>query len=405
MKKVFKYFLVFGIIFSFTLKVDAQDFQKGDLIPVGTAATVDTELFIYKDFIYNAVIDDKGNSEIFFGSIKNKGTKKVPVSVNILLFDAEKKNIGFLTYCTDKDVESNYAQFELRSNQEAPFSISVSKKYFVEGKTSSDIQYISLLDENKYCQIGGYDKYKGLTIEEITDGSVASQFTEDGQLKKLMLFFRNKSLMIIIFTIVIVIVIYAINGLILNALYKRIYAKTTAMAYIPFLNIFLSVKLAFGELISKIFIGCYLVSILLTFMKITFLSTLVNFVSGISFIVVIIKLITKKYDLFCYSPSMKVNSVNNNMKFVNSNNGDNSNSKNSNNNNFFESNISDSLIEAKEEDVVDISYANVSEGASNNNDFNAPSSMSNNIPNTDLTNNGQNDNSNQEESDLSKFFK
>ena len=34
--------------------------------------------------------------------------------------------------------------------------------------------FIAVMNENKYCQIGGYTKYKGLTMEEITKGDVSS---------------------------------------------------------------------------------------------------------------------------------------------------------------------------------------------------------------------------------------
>ena len=52
-----------------------------------------------------------------------------------------KKNIGFVTYCSDKDYSSNYSGFKLGSGKSnAPFSISVVSKYFVDGYYPGDVR-------------------------------------------------------------------------------------------------------------------------------------------------------------------------------------------------------------------------------------------------------------------------
>lgn len=161
------------------IMVYAEDYKEKTLIPVDTVASVKTEKFDYNNFIYNSSFDSKGNSLITFESIKNNTITKKPVSINILLFGDDQKNIGFLTYCTNKDLDSNYSDFELAGNSSAPFSISVVSKYFVDGKTSKDVKYISVLDDNKYCQVGGYDKYSGLTLDEIVNGVVTKKNDND----------------------------------------------------------------------------------------------------------------------------------------------------------------------------------------------------------------------------------
>lgn len=169
MKKI-TYYLLIILVFSISLNVNAEDYKLNTLIPVNTKATVETDKFDYKNFMYDTNIDIKGNASIKFDSIQNNTLSKIAVSINVLLFDENQKNIGYLTYCTDKDVSSNYAGFKLRANQASPFTINVTKRYFVEGKTPSDVKFIAVRDENKYCQIGGYSNYNGLTLDEIING-------------------------------------------------------------------------------------------------------------------------------------------------------------------------------------------------------------------------------------------
>ena len=152
------------------IMVYAEDYEVKTLIPIDTKASVKTEKFDYNNFIYNSKVDEKGNSLITFESVKNNNVIKSFISINLLLFDENQKNIGFVAYCTDKDLDSNYADFELAGKSSAPFSINVVSKYFVNGKSSKNVKYIAILDDNKYCQIGGYDKYKGLTLDEIVNG-------------------------------------------------------------------------------------------------------------------------------------------------------------------------------------------------------------------------------------------
>ena len=150
------------------IMVYAEDVQT--LIPVGTKASVKTEKFDYNNFIYNTNVDEKGNGLITFESIKNNMVTKQHVSINILLFDENQKNIGYLTYCSVRDYDSNNPKDDIAGNSSEPFSIKVVSKYFVEGKKAKDVKYISVYDENKYCQIGGYDRYKDLTLDEIING-------------------------------------------------------------------------------------------------------------------------------------------------------------------------------------------------------------------------------------------
>ena len=166
MKKIM--FLI--VLLLLPVMVYAEDYDVKTLIPVDTKASVKTDKFEYNNFVYGSSVDSKGNGLITFESIKNNKIVKTFVSINLLLFDENQRNIGMVAYCTDKDLDSNYSDFELSGEGSAPFSINVVSKYFVEGKTTKDVKYVSVLDDNKYCQVGGYDKYKDLTLYQIANG-------------------------------------------------------------------------------------------------------------------------------------------------------------------------------------------------------------------------------------------
>lgn len=442
MKRILVYLLfVFGI-FVYGIDVNAQEYNVKELIPVDSVATVSTGKFTYGDFVYNSAVDSKGNSVINFNSIRNNGISKEYVSINILLFDKDEKNIGFLTYCSKKDLDTDYSGFELASQQAVPFSINVSKRYFVGNNLAGDVKYIAVFDDNKYCQIGGYTKYSGLTISEIADGKVVStspSTTIDGEeidLGFLDNITGNTAVIIILIIIGACLLVFVVNGIILNALHKRMYAKTTPMAYIPILCNYISVKMSFGEMVSKFYLVGFFGGAILSVVGINIILMAVNFLAGVSSVVVIIKLITKKYDLFYYEPSIKNNiNLKNNINNVSMNNVNVS----SGNNNFFNGQVDNSLVEeVSKDDVVDLSYSDVtsnndfSSGLMNN-DINLQSSVSQDnldsssgpvissggldfgdIENTNLNSNDDStfsststntNNTNDGESDLSKFFK
>ena len=188
--------------------VYAEDYDVKTLIPVDTKASIKTEKFDYNNLIYNSNIDSKGNSLITFESVKNNYATKSFISINVLLFGEDQKNIGFLTYCTDKDLDSNYSDYELAGNGSVPFSINVVSKYFIEGKSTKDVKYISVLDDNKYCQVGGYDKYKGLTLDEIVNG--VNNKKDDSGINKYINSLKDNGVMTIV-----IIVLVSIAGLVI----------------------------------------------------------------------------------------------------------------------------------------------------------------------------------------------
>ena len=175
MKKRLCYLFLVLVLFVFVPDVYADDYKINELIPVDTVASVETDKFDYKNFTYVSAVDSNGNATIKFEGIQNNTLSKTAVSIDVLLFDEQQKNIGFLTYCTDKDVSSDNAGFKIRANQVVPFTISVTSRYFVKDKGPKDVRYIAVRDENRYCQIGGYTNFAGLTMEEINNGATSEE--------------------------------------------------------------------------------------------------------------------------------------------------------------------------------------------------------------------------------------
>lgn len=390
--------LLFTFVFFYVANVNAQSYDVGTLIPVNNSATVETDTFTYNDINFNNY-DNSGYRLISFQSItrKSSGNSPIPISINVLLFDSEEKNIGYVTYCSEKDYDGDYSGYTIKSSQSSPFTIKLVKKYFVNKDdtlksqyTFNDIAYYSVLDDNHFCKVGGYDKYKGLTLEQINSGELSNAKTKTVFNFSDIIPSISGGVLVIVISLLIVFIALFIFGSILNALYKRMYAEKTALAYIPITNSYVCVKLAFGKIVSLIYIILFFVSIPLSFAGVGIIfSSLLGVFCFIAFIVVIIKLITKKYDLFYFEPSVKsnINQVSNYNSDVSTNsaylnrdesllNNGNSMSLDSDSNSNFNSNSN--------------SFNNISAGSSSmNNEFNFNNS---NLNNTNNTNNSFNSN-------------
>ena len=391
--------LLFTFVFFYVANVNAQSYDVGTLIPVNNSATVETDTFTYNDINFNNY-DNSGYRLISFQSItrKSSGNSPIPISINVLLFDSEEKNIGYVTYCSEKDYDGDYSGYTIKSSQSSPFTIKLVKKYFVNKDdtlksqyTFNDIAYYSVLDDNHFCKVGGYDKYKGLTLEQINSGELSNAKTKTVFNFSDIIPSISGGVLVIVISLLIVFIALFIFGSILNALYKRMYAEKTALAYIPITNSYVCVKLAFGKIVSLIYIILFFVSIPLSFVGVGMIfSSLLGIFCSIAFIVVIIKLITKKYDLFYFEPSVKsnINQVSNYNSDVSTNsaylnrdesllNNGNSMSLDSDSNSNFNSNSN--------------SFNNISAGSSSmNNEFNFSNS---NLNNTNNVNNSFNSNS------------
>ena len=302
-----KYLILLGsflFFFLIALPVQAEEYELNKLIPVESTATIHTNKFDYNDFTFNTKPDEKGNGKITFASIHNNTRNKTAVSINIMLFDENKKNVGYLTYCSDKDY-SNEANrgFKLSGGEGKPYVIDITPKFFAEGKSVKDVFYFAVEDENPYCHVGGYDKYAGHTLEEIQ--GVRAPEGESQLFLFMESIFRNNSLMILIISIIVSLIIYFTICSLLNNLHYKMYGKNTILCYLPIANTYLGVKMAFGKIIAIVFLVFNLLAGALSAIGLTIIVLIVNGLWLIALIVDIIKLITRNYDLFIIEPAMK----------------------------------------------------------------------------------------------------
>lgn len=352
MKNKIVFFLAVIVSF-FTINVNAEELNT--LYPIDSVISIQTKNFSYSGMKFNSGVKDRnGYPVISFGSITNnsKSTKPIPISIDILMFDSSQKNIGFITYCSEKDLDTDYSGAVIRQKESLPFNLSIVKKYFVKEKSYSDVAYFSVLDDNEYCKVGAYDKYEGLTYEEIKNGITKTEKSPADKINDLI-FSLGAGVGFIGVFIFILLFVYIIYGVILNALYKRMYAEKTVLAYLPFTNVYITIKLAFGSMIAKIYMILYFLSFGLVFLHLEVLTAILSLVSGVAFILVIIKLITGKYDLLYFEPS--VNNTNNNVGLNEYNN--------------YSNNVNNNVITDYTPDtsnsILDLSYSNNTTNSSN----------------------------------------
>lgn len=352
MKNKIVFFLAVIVSF-FTINVNAEELNT--LYPIDSVISIQTKNFSYSGMKFNSGVKDRnGYPVISFGSITNnsKSTKPIPISIDILMFDSSQKNIGFITYCSEKDLDTDYSGAVIRQKESLPFNLSIVKKYFVKEKSYSDVAYFSVLDDNEYCKVGAYDKYEGLTYEEIKNGITKTEKSPADKINDLI-FSLGAGVGFIGVFIFILLFVYIIYGVILNALYKRMYAEKTVLAYLPFTNVYITIKLAFGSMIAKIYMILYFLSFGLVFLHLEVLTAILSLVSGVAFILVIIKLITGKYDLLYFE--LSVNNTNNNVGLNEYNN--------------YSNNVNNNVITDYTPDtsnsILDLSYSNNTTNSSN----------------------------------------
>ena len=307
MKKICFYIGVVLLICLYALPVKASEYDLNKLIPIDTKATVHTDRFDYIDFSFSSEINEKGNGVIHFTTIQNNMVTKTPVSINILLFDQDKINIGFLTYCSDRDFDSKYSAFKLKGNESTAFAIDVFSKYFVSEKSAKDVSYIAAMDENAYCQVGGYTKYAGLKIEQIVGGEGTETKEQTNYFKIVMdaiTSFLQSSLFKIILIGIGIICLLIVFGSFLNTLYQRMYTHKTILVFVPIANIYITVKLVFGNIVAVIYAILLVTAVVLYFFGVHLFLYIMGALWALCLLLVVVKILTKKYDLFYFEPAM-----------------------------------------------------------------------------------------------------
>ena len=291
----------------FLIDVNAIDYNPYDSIPITSVnANIKSKTFNYNGVTYNSGLDETNSPYFTFSGIHNNTNKKIPVTVAIGLFDNQGKNIGTIFYCTKRDYDSKYSGLEVKANSSVSFKISAKKKYFVSNRSANEIASYAILSDNKDCEAAGFTKYQGLTLAEIQDGiKPETEVPEKKTFDLLNTISGNLMIGMLILVVIVSFIAYIFYCLIINNLYKKMYNTASSLVFVPIVNTFICVKLAFGPLISIIWLVLFVLSILLSIFKIPFVSIIASILSFLAFVACIIKLITKQYALFYYDPNVK----------------------------------------------------------------------------------------------------
>ena len=307
LKKLTYSIFIFISLFVFDIvNVNAAEYDTWDLIPIDTVALVETDIFMYNEFYYYLNIDINGYTSIVFCSIENLSNKKMPVSISVGLFNSKKINIGVINYCSLADISSSYSGTELSIDGKSAFSIKIKPdKYNSEDSDLSDVRYISVMEDNKYCKTGGATNFVGLDVEQMKNGITNKQLEINESTK------QKQAIIKIAVILLVIVITYMLFGSVVSSLHIKMYGVWTAFSYIPVINNYLSFKMSFGSMFGKVLTGLMTLCFVLGFIGINIFIYVGLIVILISLIVNIIKIVTGKYGMFYYGEAdFSNNSVN-----------------------------------------------------------------------------------------------
>jgi len=310
LKKALYNLLIVVCLFYFGItNVSASGYEMWDLIPIDTVASVETENFKYNEFYYKSSADINGYTSIEFSSIENLSSKKLPVSISVGLFNSDKENIGVINYCSLADKSSSYSGAEISSGEKSAFSIKIKPdKYNSTDSDLSDVKYITIMDDNKYCKTGGAYNYVGLDVDQMKNGITNKQLELNESTKQ-------KQLIINITIVILTVVIgYMIFGSVVSSLYTKMFSVWTAFSYVPIINNYLSFKMSFGPMVAKILTGIMVLCLVIGLFGVKLFMYVSLILVLISLVVNIIKLLTSRFGLFYYGETDFTNG--NNVSYV-----------------------------------------------------------------------------------------
>jgi len=311
MKKIYILITLLLCLFSFSnvyAEEEVENTEKTkinrhtmELIPIDEVATVETNIFMYNNFKYIVEIPNETYAMLEFDSVTNKTKSEKPLSVSVLLFNEEKKNIGYVAYCSTKDLTGDYAQLKVNPKASSSLTIKVDRHYFTKNYTRSDVKYIAIKDDNDICFVGDEDKYGDLTISQINKGKLSPDYNEDS-IYSYLDFIVNMGIYMFLFILMIIMSIYTYIAIIMNKLNKAMFDKKTKLAFIPFVRTIISMNLSFGRIIAVIHLLAFILSIVMLVQGNGILFYIVIFMSFVSFIVVLIKYYKNDYNLLFFDP-------------------------------------------------------------------------------------------------------
>ena len=260
-KNIWVYFLLllFPInIYAFGLVKDEEEVkvydnahEKLELLPADQVSTVDLEDYLYRNFTYINEVDKQTYGVLKYEFVQNKRKDKQPLAVDVLLFDENKINIGFVAYCTTKDLAGEFAQVQVNGGGGSPLTVFVDSSYFVKGHTKEEIAYIAVLDDNDKCYVGNNNKYAGLTIEEIAAGKVSPDWNENDFINTFS-FILNVGIYTFIGILLLIMGLYALFVALISFLNKKMFGKKPSLRWVPVINSIYSLNISFGRIVAII---------------------------------------------------------------------------------------------------------------------------------------------------------
>lgn len=291
MKKLFSFVLFFICFFVGYIDVFAKEYEALELIPISESASVDTEHFTYDGISFSTV-----NGDFNIISAKNKTKKENYLTISILLFDNDSKNIGLISYCSRKDLDGQYSQVKVNPGALSPMEFNTKDRYLVGNRTYYDVYYYAVLDDNYDCRSISENKYEGLTIDEIMNGKVSSNYVDSSWINN---FFRKYNIKDFLGYIIALIVTHLVLSILFAIFNTMITGKGNILAFIPIINLFFGFKLALGIVYTILYSILVIIALLMFIFKSNFILLIViGVIYVIALIICIYKMITTNYRKF-----------------------------------------------------------------------------------------------------------
>ena len=304
-KKRYIIFTLFLFFFAVTNVYAGDKYDVKTLISIKTpAADVSTDLYDYRNIKYVDKVEDKKYGMFEIDSITNNSKIERPYAINIFLFNEKQKNIGYVSYCSTKDLEGDYAQLKLGSKAKSYFTVPIDKQYLGKKYDRSDIAYYAIDESKDNCVVGDVDKYLGLTLYDIDQGDISPKYNENSFMNKIY-GIVNKGLVNFLFDLLVLVSIYTAISMLTAHLHRLMYNKFSLLSWIPILHFIASMRVSFGRIIAFLYFVLMLVGGVALFFDFTLILLACALLMFISVIINVIKSVTGYYKLFYLDPFTK----------------------------------------------------------------------------------------------------
>ena len=297
MKKNYIFITLLLYIFTCVNVYAGEVVNKMTLVPANESFNINTDNFDYRNIKYYATVTDSNYGAIDIDSIHNKTDKSRPISFNIMLFNKNKDYIGYVSYCSIKELDSKFAQTYLKPDAREAVTIPVDLKYLSAKYDKEDVAYLVFANDNSDCKIIDKNKYAGLSLYGIETGKPSPKYDKNS-LENRVNRIINLGLPKFLLIFLVIAAIYTTVLMVINALYNKMYNKSSYLAWIPIINSVASMRVAFGSIIAVLYLVLLLVGlysfIILNKMTILLISALLM---TLSFMLNVVKLTTGQYTL------------------------------------------------------------------------------------------------------------